>query len=275
MIPADWEVAVAVRMAPDSSKPSGYTITARAAENAHIGEVVFIVAAVRMYVDDPIDLFTALRADLIKHCAKGLNHPHVIWLNRGAGAVLQLTAQKLDMRLVEFLDEATAGIAETNWYLQKTPNLSPFYNRVGSTRCYAVTDDGQYEERDIRDDNGMVSLRQDWKSWSYTDKGEVQPYGGITLDCLRMCLYKFALSATSLTPHERRLAKLSPELQPEALRSKLGTPEFVEAHFAQEHALQQLRAQEEDEKRASLRDAHNNGNHIGPRAVVHRYRRPV
>lgn len=272
-VPKHWEVAAAVRIAPDSSRPSAYVITARAADNAHIGEAVFILAAARLYTEDPIQVLTALREDLMVHCSEGLLHPHVIWLNRGANDVLQVTAQKMDMRLTEFRDESTAGIPETNWYLQKTGHLSPFYNRQGSTRCYAVVTDDQFRTKDVRDDKGMLSLRQDWDTWSYTEKGEPQPHAGITLDCLRMTLYKFALSATSLTDDEKRLARLSPELQPEAVKAKLGTPEFVEAHFAQLHALATLRMQEEEEKRLSLRNSAGKDYNIGPRAVEHRYRR--
>jgi len=94
----------------------------------------------------------------------------------------------------------------------------------------------------------MLSLRQDWQAWSYTEKGEVQPPAGITLDCVRMTMYRFALTATSLSPDERRLAKLAPELQPAAVRAKLGTPEFIEAVFAQEYALATIRMQEEEEQ---------------------------
>ena len=273
MIQRHWEVAAAVRIASDSSRPSGYAITARAAENAHMGEVVFIVAAARMYVDNPIQVLDALRVDLMRHCADGIKHPHVVWLNKGAGDVLQVTAQKMDMRLTEFTDDATAGIPETNYYFQKTPGLSPFYNREGTTRCYALVDDDQFETRNVRDEGGMLSLRQDWQTWSYTERGEVQPFAGITLDCVRMTMYKFALTATILSPEERRLAKLPQELQPEALRAKLGTPEFVELHFAQEHALLTIRIQEEDDKWGRYSNSNGNGHHIGPRAVVRRYRR--
>ncbi len=270
-VPAHWEVAAAVRIAPDSSRPSGYCITARAAENAHIGEAVFIVAAARMYVDNPIRVLEALRLDLIKHCASGVTHPHVVWL-KGGSDVLQVAAQKMDMRLTEFKDDDTAGIPETNYYFQKIPGPSPFYNREGTTRCHALVDDEQFETRDIRDENGMLSLRQDWQTWSYTDKGEVQPFAGITLDCVRMTMYKFALTATSLSPDERRLAKLPPELQPAAVRAKLGTPQFVETVFAQEHALTKIRMQEEEEKRSLYYDSRGNELRIGPRAVTRRFR---
>jgi len=120
----------------------------------------------------------------------------------------------------------------------------------------------------------MLSLRQDLQSWSYTDKGEVQPVGGITLDCVRMTMYKFALLATNFSPEELRLAKLAPELQPEAVRAKLGTPQFVEAVFAQERALYLIKVQEEEETRSQTRDSNGKDLHIGPRAFIHRYKAP-
>jgi hypothetical protein len=268
-IPPHWEVAAAVRIAHDSSRPSGYCITARAAENAYLGEAVFIVAAARMYVDNPIRVLDALRLDLIKHCAKGVTHPDVIWLNKGAGDVLQVTAQKMDMWLAEFTDEATAGIPEMNYYFQEIPGLSPFYGREGTTRCHVLVDDDQFETGEVRDEGGMLSLRQDWKTWSYTDKGEVQPFGGITLDCVRMTIFKFALTATALSPDERRLAKLPSELQPAAVRAKLHTPEFVELVFAQENALRQMRMKEEEEEEQGFV-----GEYLGKRPFLHRYTRP-
>jgi len=264
-IPPHWEVAAAVRIALDSSRPSGYCITARAAENAHMGEAVFIVAAARMYVENPTQVLDYLRVDLVQHCAKGVSHADVIWLNKDGADILQVTAQKMDMWLTEFKDDATAGIPEMNYYFQKIPGVSPFYGREGTTRCHVLVDDDQFETHNVRDEGGMLSLRQDWQTWSYTDKGEVQPFAGVTLDCVRMTVYKFALSATSLTSEERLLAKLAPELQPEAVRAKLGTPEFVEAVYAQEYALKLLRMEEERNSTQML--------HIGKRAFVHRYRR--
>jgi len=101
-----------------------------------------------------------------------------------------------------------------NYYFQEIPGLSPFYDREGKTCCYALVEDDQFEWQNTRDDGGMISLRQDWQTWSYTEKGEVQPFAGITLDCVRMTLYQFALSATSLSPDERRLAQLPPNFIP-------------------------------------------------------------
>lgn len=272
-IAAHWEVAVGVRLAPDSSRPSGYAITARAGENAHIGETLFVVAAARMYVDNPLVVINALRADLLKYCENGISHPQVIWLNRGGGDILQVAAQKLDLRLSEFRDEVTAGLPECNWYFQPLPYHSPFHNQMGTTRCHVLCDDSQLHKRNLRDEGGMLSLRQDWATWSYNDMGQPQPQGGITLDCVRMTMYKFALSATSLTAEERIFAQLPPELQPEAVRAKLGTPAFVEAHFAQTHAIATIRMQEADKKTEQFRAANRDQLSIGPRAVTRRYRK--
>ena len=81
----------------------------------------------------------------------------------------------MDMWLREFTDDATAGIPEMNYYFQEIPGLSRFYDREGKTRCYALAEDDQFEWQNTRDDGGMISLRQDWQTWSYTEKGEVQP----------------------------------------------------------------------------------------------------
>jgi hypothetical protein len=102
----------------------------------------------------------------------------------------------------------------------------------------------------------------------------VQPVAGITLDCVRMTMYKFALSATNFSPEERRLAKLAPELQPAAVRAKLGTRQFFEAVLAQEHAPLMLKVQEEQETRSQIRDSNGRDLHIGPRAFIHRYKAP-
>jgi len=265
-IPAHWEVSAAVRIASDASHPSGFCISVRAAENAYIGETIFIVAAARMYTDNPVRVLESLCSEIRTHLVSGISPAHLIWVNKGAGSVLPIAAQKMNLHLTEFKDEATAGIQEMNYYFQRISSHSPFHNRTGTTRCFVLVDDDQFEPPNIRDERGMLSLRQDLQSWSYTDKGEVQPFAGVTLDCLRMTVYKFALTATTLTAEEQLLAKLAPELRPEAVRAKLGTPEFVEAVYAQEYALKEIRMQEEQE-RTSV------GEYLGKRAVMRRYSR--
>ncbi len=266
-VPAHWEVEAAVRLAPDGSKPSGFAIVARAAENAYLGELVFVVAAERFYAHNPIEVFNALQAALARTCSRGAQHPLVIWISRGANEIFQVASQKLNIHVVEFLDDEKAGIPETNFYFQNIPVRSPFYDRIGTSRCLCLVDDDQISDKGIKDERGLLSLRQELATWSYTDHGEVQPFGGITLDCVRMTLHQFALSATQLTPAEKRLAKLAPEHRPEAIKKLLGTPQFPEALLAQERALYLIRTLEEKEKR------NGDGLHIGPRAVVRRYRK--
>ena len=81
-IPAHWEISAAVRIAPDASRPSGYCIIARAAENAYLGETIFIVAAARMYVENPIQVLEALYCDMSTHLISGISRSHLIWLNQ-------------------------------------------------------------------------------------------------------------------------------------------------------------------------------------------------
>ncbi len=276
VIPANFDVACGVRVAPDSSKPSGFAITARAPENAGLGETVFIVAAERMFLDNPLDIFVRLRRALRLNCAKGDQHPSVIWFNKGADEIFQTAAQKLGMYLAEFTDDAKAGLIETNWYFQPITRRAAFYeNSIQTSRLLAIVDDNQYEEHDLVDEGGMLSLRQDWGTWSFNDQGDPQPFGGITLDCSRMTLYKFALSATELTADERRFAKLDEKLQPQEILKLLGTPEYVEAVLAQEHALKMVRIHDYEDKERELRDAVRNGNTFGPVAVTRRFRRAI
>lgn len=270
-IQAHWEVAAAVFIAPDSSRPSGYAITTRAAENAHLGERVFIVGSGRMFVDDPIHVLNALCDDLIAYCANGVRHAGVVWLNRGAGDVVQVAAHKLELPVVEFLDESTAGIPEMNWYLQDIPQECVFYHRVPAPRAYCLVDGEQVHDAKLRNEKGQLSLRQDFRNWSYTDRGEVQPYGGVTLDCVRRTLYKFALTATSLSEEERLMSKLKPELQPAAVAAKRGTPAFIEAHFAQCHAIAEIRAAEAEEKRVATLPSNREDSYIGKQASVRRF----
>ncbi len=69
----------------------------------------------------------------------------------------------------------------------------------------------------------------------------------MTLDCIRMTLYDFALSATAMTRDEKRIAKLSDELKPSEVIKHLGMPEYVELRSAQQHELAQIKIQEERE----------------------------
>jgi hypothetical protein len=93
-----------------------------------------------------------------------------------------------------------------------------------------------------------LATRQELATWAYNDQGKPQPYGGVTLDCLRMMLYNFALTATAMTKEERRVAKLPEELKPAEVLSHLGMPDFVERYMAQKYALNQIKIQKEKQE---------------------------
>jgi len=89
--------------------------------------------------------------------------------------------------------------------------------------------------------------------WSYNDRSEPQPWGAIIIDIARMCLLNFALSAKPMTKEEKRIAQLPDELKPESLRALLGTPAFIDGHWAQQHPLNQIRRKEEEQERKELK----------------------
>lgn len=244
-IPAHWEVSAALRVEADASKPSGWAIVARAAEDAKLGEIVFVVASARRFVSDPPSLLLELKSALRRYCAGSAD---TIWLGRESADIVQVAGEKYGLDLSEFSDEAGAGVAEANWYFQAFGGAQhPFYSRAGASRCYVLVDDLQIGSP--KNEDGQLSLRQDATSWSYTEQGEPQRYGGVVLDCVRMNLYNFALSATPMTREQRQLSQLPDDLQPTAVMSHLGEPEFVDRYTAQKHALTRIRLKEEKEEK--------------------------
>lgn len=255
-VPEDWEVSAAIRIAADASKPSGWAIVTRAAEFAGLGEVVFIVASSRLYTDDPGRVIKGLQTALKRFTVKG--EALAVWLGKQSADVVQLAAEKYGLGLTWFEDDADAGVPETNWYFQKVPALSPFTQTQGASHAYALIDDVQYDAP--TDEDGQLSLRQDVIGWSYNEKGEPQPFGGITLDCVRMNLCAFALSATRMNKQQRIISQLPEHLKPEAVAAKLGQEGkdgFVETYWAAKHATNQIEkkeaASELEEKKAWAR----------------------
>jgi phage terminase large subunit-like protein len=252
-VPAHWEVSGGLRIEADKSKPSGWTIVARAAENAGIGEVVFVVASRRYYSQEVMSILGEFMAAMEHYCAGGMKQAGACWVKKGNTEVLQLASEKYGLTLYEFEGDELEGVPETNWYFQFEPQqLSPFYQRIGASHCYLLTADGQLDVP--LDDEGLLATRQELTTWAYNDNGLPQPYGGITLDCLRMTLYAFALTATAMTDEERRVSKLPDELKPSTVLARLGQPDFVETYMAQQHALTQIKLKEEKERNELRKD---------------------
>jgi|SRR5580765_3453479 len=243
----NWEVSGGIRIEADNSKPSGWVITARAAENADLGEVVFVVASRRDFKNDVNAMLRDFVSSVERFCAKGVKQCGVIWVKKGNTEIVQLAQEKFDLTLYPFDTDEMAGIPETNWYFQYEPQqINPFYPRIGASHCYLLVDDKQLDVP--TDDEGLLATRQELTTWAYSDAGEPQAYGGVTLDCLRMTLYNFSLSATAMTDDERRMSRLGEDLKPAAVLAHLGQVEFIELHMAQKHALNQIKIQDERDR---------------------------
>lgn len=250
-IPDIWEVSGGLLIEADSSKPSGWAITTRAAENANLGETIFVVAAERLFTGDPGEVLAAYQAALRKYLTRGVDQIGTSWIARGNADVIQLAQEKFDLTVHEFEDDQNAGLPETNWYFQPLPNQkSPFYERGWASHGYLLIDDSGNQMEVPSDDRGLLSMRQELATWAYNDKGEPQPFGGVTLNCVRMTLYNFAMTAAAMTKDEKRIAKLPDELKPAEVLSRLGMPDFVEKYMAQQHMLKQIKVQEEKEEKA-------------------------
>lgn len=257
-IPAHWEVALACRIGANSSLPSGWALIAHAAQNAKIGEAVFIAASTRKYVNDAGVILQDIKDAVKNYCTQGMDQVQGIYIAHGNDAVIALALEKFDLVLQEFQGDESLGLLETAWYFQQLKLSNPFYDPQEpqargkvAARCYILADDGQVEH--ATDDLGQLSLRQDVLHWSYNDEGKPQPFGGIVLDCVRMTLYNFWLTAAGLTKEERRIAQLPAHLQPDAVAEKLGTDEYVTNLMAQKIELgrlaQEERRREEQESR--------------------------
>lgn len=245
-IPKDCEVGVALRFEADSSKPSGWAIVARASDNMQIGETVFLVASGRRFVTQATDLLQDLTRALKRFCEGGIEHPQVVWLGGKSADISQVALEKFNFVIQPFTEEASAGVAETNWYFLDEHRASHFYPEPArAMRCYMLCADGQIDSP--TNDDGLLSSRQELPSWGYNEQGEPQAYSGITLDCMRMILYNFALTATGMTREQKRIAALPEELKPAVILEKIGQPEFVELYTAQQHAMNQIKIREEKE----------------------------
>lgn len=246
-IPEKWDVSAAVRISPDASKPSGWAIIVRPSEDAYLGEVVFLLASVKYYTYDPTEVLTGLSATLIRYFDKKKQSP-TVWLSRDSASVVSVAGEKLDMHLRVFDHDAGVGVPEANWYFQSQDNTPHhFYSRMGASRAYILVPEAQIEEP--TSDAGQIAVRQELTSWSYNEREEPQPFGGIILDCVRMMLYNFSLTAVALTTAQRQESKLPDELKLNQVLAKRGTSEFVETVAAREMAQAQIRVKEAREKK--------------------------
>jgi phage terminase large subunit-like protein len=198
-VPFGWDVQAAIRLENDASKHSGACIVARAGEGTGWEDVVFVLAATRQRGMSPDALAEWLTANIAKAARQGFSQ---ILLPKDSWQAAEVLMQKYGLPVVEFKHDLAAGISELNWYMQIDERRAHhFLPRMGASRCYWLVDDEQRENP--VDENGLLSLRQDAVTWTYNDKGEPQPQGGISLSCLKMIMYGFPLGWAGASPDEK------------------------------------------------------------------------
>jgi phage terminase large subunit-like protein len=248
-IPGHWETAVACRMASNSAQPSAWALVTRAAENAYLGEVVFVVASARKYGSEAAVILEDIKDAVRTFCANGFEQCQEIWLAAGNRALIQMAYEKFDIYLQEFPGDEQAGLPETGWYFSLSGGPHPFLGseqpQAAASRCYILCNDDQVETP--VNEYGQLSLRQDMANWSFNDNGKPQPFGGSVLDCVRMTLHNFWLTATALSDTEKLYARLPLSLRPEEISKKLGSQEFVDSYWQQQIALSRMRERDRDE----------------------------
>jgi phage terminase large subunit-like protein len=185
-IPRDWTVYAALKISPESNTPNSGVIIARAALNTGMSEALFILDEFKEYSDRYENAFRWIDASLKRHCDQP--EAAIIWLHKNSLDYLPTIHQKLPKYSVAVFDETpTAGITETNWYLQ-------------NKRLFAQVSDPMQMAVPINS-LGLISLRQEAATWGFTDKGLPSGVGQVW-DCVRMIAYRFRTYATELTVEE-------------------------------------------------------------------------
>lgn len=220
-VPANFNVFASAKITPDASQANSAAIVVRAPDNARMGDTLFVVAAYKAWTDDYNELFDWLDAALAAFCEN--TDDAIIWLHPDSEEYQQVLLQKLGRMVAMFDGDASAGIAELDWYLKARPGtVNPFDPEMPGVGMYAlITDLAQMAA--ATDELGMYSLRQEARTWSFTDKGEPNAIGGV-MDCLRMITARFRTAAQPLTVVEKIEASLDENLRLETLDEMPNSP---------------------------------------------------
>lgn len=219
-IPSHWEVYVGINYNPNPSIPSGIAIVTRAAANAHLGEKLFLVGCQK----GPATSFADLLEWVNKYLKSVIDRPPTnplenvrIVVNPEVEPMLPVLYQKLAVGVETFKHPPMSGIPETNWYMQaKLGHRHPFNIGQADTGFYWLCANSQIEVAE--NEFGLLSARQEAKSWTFTDKNEPQPHGGTVLNAVRMIAHQFRTNAAPLTKTEEFTAHLrtvNPDLLPQ------------------------------------------------------------
>lgn len=209
-IPSHWEVYVGINYNPNPAIPSGVAIMTRAAANAHLGEKLFLVGCQKGSASSFADLLEwvnkYLKTVIDRPKAKPLENVRIV-VNPEVEPMIPVLYQKLAVGVEIFRHNAMAGIPETNWYMQpRVGHRHPFNIGQVDTSFYWLCADAQLDV--ATNEFGLLSARQEAKSWTFTDKNEPQPHGGTVLNAVRMIAHQFRTHATPLTHTEKFTAHL-------------------------------------------------------------------
>ncbi len=227
-IPHHWEIYSAMAYSPDESKPSGAVLCARAAENAFIGEAVFVIASFRQnkgsfkgileWLDQAIKFFIAEKTDANNTIVQ--KPIPLIWLDAAASEEVRTAVIKLKMKLRVFDGEPDTGVSEMNWYFDRNGQQNPCDPNKPGTHLYLLSADNQIETVSMENELGQRSMRQELETWSYNSKSLPTEFGGVLGNCLRMILCDFKPRAVELTTYEQaeqQIREMSPTLTNEAI----------------------------------------------------------
>jgi hypothetical protein len=151
------------------------------------------------------------------------------------------------------------GLSELGWYYLPRPEPNPFNEGEQSAGIYYLT----------KNENDLLFARQESLLWKYNDRGELQEYGGVVMDAVRMIASGFRTFGTGLTRYEKREKELSPVAQIEHIR-QVADPGLQERLIQTRRIELDRLEQKENERRQQARKYRPNV----PRPVVpSRFRR--
>lgn len=204
-IPQNFRIYIGLKISADASLPTCGIITARAAENANLGEKIFAVSEYKAYDGNYQNLINWLANALEIYCLTANTQNTSIWLHPDSAHFEQTLIEKFAVNVATFDGDGLAGITETNWYL-------------GSDKFSFLIDGEQFAQADPNKSTGFYHARQEIATWGFGERGEPNKIAAV-MDCLRMCVASYATHAEPLTQREKYSRKLMERL-PEPLRNK-------------------------------------------------------
>lgn len=215
-IPSRWTIYAAAKITPEATTPNSAVLVARAPRNTYLEDTIFVVAEYKAYTADPAALFEWLDLALECYCENTKNT--VIWLHPDSSQYRQTIWQKIKKPVAIFEGDAKAGLSELDWYLHERDYPSPFNADIKATGLYGlIADPAQFAV--AVDEYGLRSMRQEFATWNFNDKGEPSAIGAV-LDCLRMITHAYRTVAADLTHAEKIEHSLAPALRTDAIQQE-------------------------------------------------------